>query len=98
MMTEVLKLRKIEKETIANLLFPKSEVLNSRFEIDDRNEDLSKALVLGNIEHQKVRIVFEDVEGRKEVETTIWGVTSSEVILKQHVVLPINRIVKIEIL
>ena len=98
MMTKVLKLRKIEKEMIANLLFPKSEVLNSRFEIDDRNEDLSKALVFGTVEHQKVRIAFEGVEGRKEVETTIWGVTSSEVILKQNVVIPIHRIVKIEIL
>ncbi|MEZ4938305.1 MAG: hypothetical protein R2799_12020 [Crocinitomicaceae bacterium] len=98
MITETMKHMFIQKEAIANLMFPKSEVLNSKKEINDRNEELSKALVLGNTERLKVRILFEDIEGKKVVETTIWGLTSKEVILKQHVVIPINRIVSIEIL
>lgn len=98
MITEKVKPMMIQKEAIAHLMFPKAEILNSRTEIDKRNEELSKALVLGNTEHIKVRILFEDIEGQKQVETTIWGLTASEVILKQNVVLPINRIVSIEIL
>ncbi|MCB0479024.1 MAG: hypothetical protein KDC84_12725 [Crocinitomicaceae bacterium] len=97
-MTETIRPVVIQKEAIANLMFPKTEVLNSRTEIHDRDEELSRALVLGNSEHLKVRILFEDIEGKKQVETTIWGLTAKEVILKQHVVIPINRIVSINIL
>lgn len=89
---------KVSKESISSLLFPKAEVLISKTEIENRNEELSKALVLGNVEHLKVRLYFEDIEGSKVVETTIWGMTSNDVILKQNVVIPINRVVAVEIL
>jgi hypothetical protein len=42
-----------------------------------------------------MKIYFEDDAGNKMVETTIWGVTDSRVILKQGVVIPVNRIHKI---
>lgn len=87
----------IEKEMIKNLHFPKEDVL---FSIDDRisrSTDLQRAIALGNIEHQKVEILFQDIEGVKKVETTIWGVTDKEVILKQGSIIPISRIVAIKI-
>lgn len=83
---------KIEKEKIENLRFPSEEVLTEDLQINQRRLDLDRALSLGNLEHSKIRIYFEDDSSRKVVETTVWGVTDKRVILKQGVVIPINRV------
>jgi len=84
----------IEKEEIAQLSFPKVEVLNDAKEIQQRLSDLSRALSLGNLEHSKIKIYFEDNESKKVVETTVWGLTDQRVILKQGSVIPIHRIIR----
>lgn len=82
----------IEKEKISGLKFPYSDVLLDKDDIKIRSMNLERALKLGNLEHNKIKIVFEDSEGIKQVETTVWGVTDKRVILKQGVVIPIHRI------
>lgn len=87
----------VEKEEVANFHFPKEDVKISE---DDRKilkSQLQQANTLGNIEHHKVKIYFEDNEGKKVVYTTIWGTTELYVLLKQNVFIPIQRIVKLEI-
>ncbi|MEO8517278.1 MAG: hypothetical protein ABI426_11050 [Flavobacterium sp.] len=84
----------IEKEAIEKLHFPETDVLDDKDEIMQRNSELDRALTLGNLEHEKIKIFFEDDESKMVVETTIWGVTDKRVILKQGVVIPINRIYK----
>ena len=88
---------KIEKENIEILKFPKEEVLLDKELIKDRESELNRALALGNLEHTKIKIYFEDDKSRKLVETTVWGVTDKRVILKQGVVIPINRVHKISL-
>ena len=85
----------IDKEVIPTLNFPKDEVLVDKEAISSRKNDLDRALSLGNLEHVKIKIYFEDDASKKMVETTIWGVTEERVILKQGVIIPLNRIHKI---
>jgi len=85
----------IDKEAISTLNFPTIDVLEEKEAIIQRKNDLYRALSLGNLEHVKIKIFFEDDISKKAVETTIWGVTDSRVILKQGVVIPVNRIHKI---
>ncbi len=85
----------IDKEVIPTLNFPKDEVLGDKEAISSRKNDLDRALSLGNLEHVKIKIYFEDDASKKMVETTIWGVTEERVILKQGVVIPVKRIHKI---
>jgi uncharacterized protein (UPF0248 family) len=89
------KPKRIEKEQVAGLHFPETDVLTEKDDIKIRNANLERALKLGNLEHAKIKIVFEDTEGVKEVETTVWGVTDKRVILKQGLVIPIHRIYEI---
>lgn len=84
----------IEKEKIIDLFFPKEEVLEDQAQIEQRFIDLNRALSLGNLEHSKIRIYFEDNASKKVVETTVWGLTDQRVILKKGYVIPINRIYK----
>ena len=86
----------IEKESIKDLKFPDEDVLTSKDDKKIRNSDLERALKLGNIEHNKIRIVFKDSDSVKHVETTVWGVTDSRVILKQGILIPIHRIYEIK--
>ncbi len=88
----------IEKEKINTLKFPNIDILLDDDEaIEERKESLKHALSLGNLEHIKAKIYFEDDSSKKVVETTVWGVTDKRVILKQGMVIPINRIYKIHI-
>ncbi len=87
----------IEKENIGELKFPSEDVLKDKDSIAERESELNRALALGNLEHTKIKIYFEDDKSRKLVETTVWGVTDKRVILKQGVVIPINRVYKISL-
>jgi hypothetical protein len=82
----------IEKETIHGLKFPSGDVLDNREDMTQRKSELQRALTLGNLEHGKTRILFEDNQSKKVVETTVWGVTDDYVILKRGAGIPINRI------
>lgn len=82
----------IEKENIFSLRFPNTEVLEKDADIQQRITDLLRAQYLGNIEHSKIKIFFEDSLSKKVVETTVWAVTDTLVILKRGVGIPIHRI------
>jgi hypothetical protein len=85
----------IEKEDIASLKFPTTDVLDDDNEIKTRMSEINRALSLGNLEHSKIKIFFEDSESKKIVNTTVWAVTDKNVILKQGVRIPIHRIYKL---
>jgi hypothetical protein len=87
----------IEKELISDLRFPAEEVLAENERIKERRLDLERAMALGNLEHAKIKIYFEDAETLHVVETTVWGVTDKRVILKQGVGIPISRIHSVKI-
>lgn len=85
----------IDKEDIALLKFPQTDVLDDVDEIKTRISEINRALSLGNLEHSKIKIFFEDDESKKIVDTTVWGVTDKNVMLKQGVMIPIHRIYKL---
>ncbi|MBP6459243.1 MAG: hypothetical protein KA264_04010 [Crocinitomicaceae bacterium] len=87
----------IEKEEVVALHFPKEEILQNEDELSMRKLSIDRAIALGNLEHQKVKIYFSDDKGLKLVDTTIWAVTDEAIVLKQNTVVPINRIHKLEI-
>lgn len=82
----------INKEMIPNLRFPDTEVLSAADSIAKRRIELERALALGNLEHGKIKLIFEDDDCVYQVETTVWGLTDKRVILKQGIVIPIQRI------
>lgn len=85
----------IDKDQVKDLRFPQTEILTSAEAIIRRKNELHRALILGNVDHNKVRIIFEDSQGTKMIETTIWAVTELRIILKSGMVVPINRILEI---
>ena len=82
----------VEKESIVNSKF------NNQCEIVQQN-DLQKkiedATILGNAHHSKVSIIFQDDEGVKRVDTTIWAAGTKFICLKGGIWIPINRIIEI---
>lgn len=88
---------KVEKEDIDRLSFPVAEVLESPKAIEQRKTLLKRAVVLGNTFKGKTKLVFEDSEGIKQIETHIWGLTDKRVILKQGIVIPIHRIHEVKL-
>lgn len=82
----------IEKEELINFDFVQYEVLSSQYEIELRKVLLEEAMLLGNGEKHKVKIIFESANGLYMVETTVWDTTDSHIELKGGVDIPINCI------
>jgi hypothetical protein len=82
----------VEKETIADMHFPEQEVLIGQEQVNNRQYEAERAMKLGNYFKDKVKIIFEDSEGIKMVETTIWGVVDKRLLLKRGLVLPLYRV------
>ena len=82
----------IHKEIIPFLQYPQSDVLVNEGDIKLRKAKLEKATTVGNLDHTKVKIIFEDIHGLKSVETTIWATTQNKIVLKKGCIIPINRI------
>ncbi len=87
----------VQKEEVNQLHFPNEEVLVKSEAIEQRRIALEQAVVLGNTYKGKAKIVFEDSEGIKQIETHIWGLTDKRVILKQGIVIPINRVHEVKL-
>jgi hypothetical protein len=85
----------IDKELIGTLKFPQIDVLSDNDEIKARLGEINRALSLGNLEHSKLKIFFEDSKSKKVVDTTVWAVTDKNIILKHGVLIPIHRIYKL---
>lgn len=83
----------IDKELINSLSFKSREPVEQHPKL---TEQISSATRLGNGYRGKVTIVFEDDEGLKRVDTTIWASGVKYICLKGGMWLPINRIVEIK--
>jgi uncharacterized protein (UPF0248 family) len=88
----------VQKETLSASIFPREEVLKSKESAVERRNLLERATILSNLYHNKVKIVFEDREGSKMVDTTIWATTESSIMLKGGIVIPIHRIHSIDLI
>lgn len=86
----------ISKEEIVQIRFPKEEVLQSDLEIKLRDRELEKALSLGNLEHEKVKLTFLDLHFKSyQIETTIWALTDESICLKGDLLLPKRAVLSI---
>ena len=87
----------VQKEEVTLLIFPDEEVLTNAGFIEQRRILLERAVVLGNTYKGKTKLVFEDSEGTRQIETHIWGLTDKRVILIQGIVIPIHRIHEVKL-
>ncbi|MDG2370201.1 MAG: hypothetical protein P8M12_06120 [Flavobacteriales bacterium] len=85
----------IEKESIPTLHFPTLPVSKSKEQLQVLKKKLKRSMILGNVHRTKMRIIFEDETGKKEVQTTIWAVGDKNIVLKKGVTIPIHRLVDV---
>lgn len=91
------KIHSTKKEFLYALKFTEEDVIQTRLEQELREHSLYRAMYLGNVLKNKVRIYFKDSLRRTIfIETTIWGVTKEDIILKKGVTLPIKSILEID--
>lgn len=87
----------IPKERIPSLRFPHQPLPLTAEQHAEIMGKLQWATRLGNAEHGKCRIHFQDDEGSKAVETTIWAFDEENIVLKYGMSIPISRVLAIEI-
>jgi len=90
--------QEVEKEDVVKLNFPQ-KAIRIKTEIEQKQiiKKLERATSLGNLHKNKVTIIFQDSVGLKKVKTTIWATGKENIVLKKGIIIPINRIVEINI-
>ncbi|MFN8315859.1 MAG: hypothetical protein U0T32_05335 [Chitinophagales bacterium] len=83
----------IEKESIDTLIFCEAKL--GPKEVETITKKLFDAMMLGNMDHYKVKISFNTLDGIKEVFTTIWATTDRFIVLKGGRYIPINSIIEV---
>ncbi len=89
--------KKIEKEQLKECQFRKPVYHFTDYELRERNRRLYLAMLMGNNFHSKVRVIFNTVEGYKEVFTTIWATTEKFILLKGGNFIPLEAIAYVEL-
>jgi hypothetical protein len=90
-------IHQIDKNEVLVLAFPEYDVLDDESTKEKRMFRVNRALLLGNLYKQKVKIFFRSKnEIEHTIETTVWGITEKYVLLKGHLCIPINAISTIE--
>ncbi|MFN8286836.1 MAG: hypothetical protein U0V74_08805 [Chitinophagales bacterium] len=89
--------KKIEKEQLKECQFKKPVYHFTDYELRERNRRLYLAMLMGNNFHSKVRVIFNTVEGYKEVFTTIWATTEKFILLKGGNFIPLEAIAYVEL-
>ncbi len=86
----------VDTEEIVLLHFPKEDILFSKDEQAERKALIEEIQTKDTFKTRTFRIVFQDIEGLKAIISRIWGLSEKEVILKEGVTIPIQRILKID--
>lgn len=87
----------VDKENLAGMIFPSNDVLPLGEQRAERRKLLERAIDFGNYAHYKVAILFEDNEGPKRVETTIWDIDDKNIYLKNRITVPLHRILEVKV-
>jgi hypothetical protein len=82
----------VQKETIVDCKFLNDIQLNQQ---ENLLQQIKDATILGNSHRTKVTIIFQDDDGIKRVDTTIWASGAKFICLKGGLWIPINRIIEI---
>lgn len=89
----------IDKSQVYGIKYLKHDVLESPQDKEARKSALHKALTLGNLHKQHVRIRFKNANNQMlETKATIWALTENYVVLKSHMMIPIQSIMNVRIL
>ncbi len=86
----------IEKEIIPSLKFGSCQVFRTPEEDKMLRKKLNRCTALGNLDRRKIKIIFKDSEGLKQVETTIWATGDRNIVLKSGIIIPIKNIVEVK--
>lgn len=92
-MNATIKAETIDKEIISSLSFSEKSYSWQHPELTNQ---IRNATRLGNAYHTKVSIFFQDDNGPKRVDTTIWAYGAKYICLKGGMWLPIDHIVEIK--
>ena len=87
----------VQKESIPYCRFDRLEKLSSPLDQQIRDDKIFRAMVMGNTYKKKALITFETLEGVKQVETTVWAATDTNLILKNGITIPQCNILEIDI-
>ncbi|MCX6199374.1 MAG: hypothetical protein NTY88_09160 [Bacteroidetes bacterium] len=89
--------QKIEKEQLKECAFRKPINRSTEHELRERNRRLYLAMLMGNNFESKAKIIFNTLEGYKEVFTTVWATTEKFILLKGGTHIPIEAIAHVEL-
>ena len=91
------ELKEIKKELLIDMKYSTDDILIDRTKQLRRRNNLYTAMLLGNSFKRKVKILFNTVDEKFFVNTTVWSVGKEFITLKGGRIVPIRSIYKIQL-
>ena len=91
------RIQKIEKAQLKECAFKLPVYKITDHELRERNRRLYLAMLMGNNFQSKVKIVFNTLEGYREIFTTVWATTEKFILLKGGTFIPLESIAYVEL-
>lgn len=86
------EVKRISKEELGSISFKNSVGYFTDCELRDRNRKLHLSILLADHAEANVKIVFNTIDGYKEVNTSIWGATEKYILLKGGSFIPVEAV------
>jgi hypothetical protein len=90
-----MEMKKIMKTDIKNCRFKRSIGYQAEGDLRQQNRNLHLSMLLTEYCESNVKIVFNTMEGYKEVVSTIWGATEKFIFLHGGHFLPIESVAQV---
>lgn len=84
------EVKKISREQLRSVIFQNSVGYFTDCELRDQNRKLHLSILLANHADADVRIVFNTIDGYRELRAAIWGATEKFVLVKGGSFIPVE--------
>ena len=92
MINSASQIKKIGKEQLGSVTFQNATGYFPESEIRDRNRKFYFSMLMANHNEALVKIVFNTLDGYKELCAAIWGATEKYILLKGGCFIPVESI------
>ena len=88
-----MNIRKINKDQLKQCTFTRAIGYSTNCEKREQSRKLHLSMLLSGIHENNVRIVFNTIDGYKEVLAGIWGATEKFILLQGGPFIPVDSVV-----
>ena len=92
-----MEVMQIETEQLKNCIFTKSTGYSSGYENREKSRRMHLSMLLSHVHEGNARIVFNTMDGYREILANVWGSSERFIVLKGGSFIPVDAVVSVDL-